>query len=652
MNVPRRLIAIVLLLLLACAGGARADLSLGVEVGWSGHFRVGRWGPLFVTLSDTGARPVTLEVSSPHANGLGMQTRLALSVSPTPATYAVYVPMSQGIDEYTVTVRDPRTQRRLGEWPSFEQRNAMLGTFADASAVLVGTSGRAPTLRGVAGPTRAGDVQVVHVDPLRLPATPHGYDAFNVLVLNQPDLNRLSADQQQAIADWVRAGGHLVLWPAEDAVPHASPLVSALPVMIGDNVTLEIDRAVIERAGLQERFAKLRGRALVPKPGAERIPSLGDAGPDAWRGRVGFGQVLVLPFDPTYFVFRDGAALKDFWRPLLAGMIDLQEPDDDRGASGVDPIQQRRAAAVEGASNLLLGNVPGIGRFGFTYVAVVMIGLMIIVGPVDWLVLRYLGRQPWTCVTTSGWIALVTVSALFVGHLFKSGDLHFRTLRIIDQAEGQVVATTDFVGVYAPRTRVYEIVPAEREGWWQPGGDPARGHDSAIRNDVPFAQDSASNRPLPMVINVWNLRFLQGQTITGAPPVIEASLRWGKTESGQNKVLGTIRNNTSTALDRVSIRVGNGAAALPRVGAGATVDIDQPFRAETAAGGSTELFRQLCDLDPRNVDQVVTDRADVACIYAEASDAQPAVTITDPTAKQQHWQVVRALVPISTGEDR
>ena len=164
------------LLLLACATAAPAELSLSVEIGWSGHFRVGRWGPLFVTLSDTRPRPVTLDVFSPHAHGVGMQTRLALSVSPTPATYAVYVPMAHQTDEYTVIVRDARSQRWLGEWPSFDQRNAMMGAFADAPAVLVGTSGRAPTMRGVAGTTRAGEVDVVHVDPLRLPVTPAGFE--------------------------------------------------------------------------------------------------------------------------------------------------------------------------------------------------------------------------------------------------------------------------------------------------------------------------------------------------------------------------------------------------------------------------------------------------------------------------------------------
>jgi hypothetical protein len=377
-------------------------------------------------------------------------------------------------------------------------------------------------------------------------------------------------------------------------------------------------------------------------------------------------------------------------------MVDLRAPEDGQRANYNeynDPYFQRRAAAFQRAANELLGNVPGIGQFGFTYVAVVMIGLMIIVGPIDWLVLRYLGRQPWTWVTTSGWIALVTTCALFIGHLFKSGDLHFRTLRVIDQADGQVIATTDFVGVYAPRTRVYEIVPAERESWWQPGVDFGYGYGNSMRTEVPFGQDAVSNRLLPMIINVWNLRFLNGQTVTTAPPVIDASLAWAKADPGDpksaNKVVGTITNKGSVALRDIIVRVGKGALRVDSpgpLGPGDHIDINQPFKYDDDAFTSTyhsgdaalpiryspdgtnrqlkpgefpatsiASYWYLGDLAvdrSQQIDRLLSERPDVACVYAEGLDPQPAVTITDPTARQQHWQVVRALVPISTGEKR
>src|SRR3712207_8616828 len=47
--------------------------------------------------------------------------------------------------------------------------------------------------------------------------------------------------------------------------------------------------------------------------------------------------------------------------------------------------------------------------------------------------LKKLGRQPWTWVTTGGWVALINLGAIYAGHVFKSGELHYRTVELVDQ---------------------------------------------------------------------------------------------------------------------------------------------------------------------------------------------------------------------------
>jgi hypothetical protein len=676
-------VCLTIFAVLACAAGAaRAELSLGVEVGWEDHYRIGRWTPLLVTIADTSPRAVIVTVSSPHGGGLGMGVSVALSATPAPATYPIYVPLGHMLDELHVTVRDPRTLRLLGEWPNPDLRDAALRGGVVAADVLVVTSGRGPTMRslGAGGNVRAGNVSVVHVEPLRLPAAAAGYDGLSALVLNQPDLNRLSTDQHQAIADWVRAGGDLVLWPGQDPLPPTSPLVAALPVTVGNTTIFDVDAALLERFGLAPRFAKLPGRRLEPRPGAERVATFVDGGPDAYRARFGFGHVLVMPFDPTFFVFRDDAASRDFWQPLMQGIVDLRPVEDkDRYYYWNDPMLRRAGGAFNLAAELL-GNVPGVGRFGFAYVVVILIALMVVVGPVDWFLLKYLGRQPWTWATTAGWIGLVTLGALFIGHIFRSGDLHFRTLRVIDQADGQTVAAHDLVCMYAPRTAMYEFT-VPRDGWWQPGGNVShwRGGPSGLRRDVPFAQDASSTRPLPMPVNVWNLRFLQGQTLEPAPPVIEASLSRAPAKPGGaaqlDRVVGTIVNRGKHPIRDVIVRAQGGGVAWVKgpVAPGEAMQIDQPLtEAGEMFGGTTDeqpadnpsayrppfetttpTYWLLADLAPersRRVDQLIESRGDLACVYAEVVAPQPAVTINGGGAVEQHWQVVRALVPLSKGE--
>src|SRR3712207_9534847 len=66
--------------------------------------------------------------------------------------------------------------------------------------------------------------------------------------------------------------------------------------------------------------------------------------------------------------------------------------------------------------------------------------------------LKKLGRQPWTWVTTAGWIGLVTVGAVFAGHLIKSGELHYRTVQLVDQVGGETVGEVSLACVYSPRS--------------------------------------------------------------------------------------------------------------------------------------------------------------------------------------------------------
>ena len=179
------------------------------------------------------------------------------------------------------------------------------------------------------------------------------------------------------------------------------------------------------------------------------------------------------------------------------------------------PMSKPRTARSTQIADFL-GNVPGAGRISFGFIAAILIGMMVIVGPVDWFVLKKLGQQPWTWVTTSGWIALITLCAVYAGHIFKSGTLHYKTLRTVDQVENGVVGISDYVAIYSPRTRTYQL-ETEPDGWWQPAAfNNSRG--TSLKLDMDFHQTSEGNTPDEMLVNVWSLRFLRATASRQALP--------------------------------------------------------------------------------------------------------------------------------------
>jgi hypothetical protein len=665
--------------------------ALAVRVGWGGSVAPGRWNPVYITLSDPASRSVTLEFRAPHGSFVGMKSRLVLAIGPEPQTFVVYMPLRNFVaDDLSFVVRDGSTRRRLADYPGGPYLSfATSGTVAPGFSFL-GISGRRATLGSVTAALPAARLGAAHVETDELPTSAIGYDCLDVLVLNAPDLTKLSADQEQAILEWTRTGGNVLMWPGDSPVPESGPLIDALPCRIGTTEVIELSPEELTTAGLTQRFARLPARKLLPVAGAEPLKLLGSDRITGWQRRLGLGRIVVCHVDLASLQINDPRKTWALWRVVLKGMI-RRLPED--GAAPLDPSygygpgesQQREATAVRQVGDLL-GNVPGAGQFGFGYVAGILIGMMVIVGPVDWVLLKKLGRQPWTWATTSGWIALVTLAAVYAGHMFKSGELHFRTFQLVDQVDALAVARTDMSALYSPRTTEYTLETRADE-WWQPAspGDEYYGYRRSGQ-EIVFAQTYRASTPDPMVVNVWNLRFLSGESTTAAPPLVEANLKV-VTRPVQGKprkyLVGTIRNVGLEPLTNVAVRTQAGwvrpftassdtQPATPlHVAPGQTANVDalvdpapppEPVAANdwqrvryphyvsnVAQIDRTRLWDQGGDLSMRRTDRIeqwLTERADLACVYAECENPSAVVDLKGGQPIEAHWKVVRALVPL------
>jgi hypothetical protein len=654
-----------LLVIGTVAGGASAA-TLGVELGWGGSYRNMRWSPVFVTAADSKPRNVIIELYVPHDSLQSMTIRQMLTIGPMPSTVALYAPLSGRVDEISVKLLDAKTGRRLEHWVNDPMYDPGQVAISEPVGQLIGISGRGGAKRLIEAHFDKQIVTARSVEMLRLPAVARGYESFDALMLDQPDLTRMSLEQQEALIDWVRTGGHLVCWLGEDQLPAASPILQALPAVVGENTTVSVSAAALDAAGLPPRFGAMKGRLLSPTADASLVQILGGE-VQALKRQLGLGSIVVVPFDCSTLLISDQNKARAFWKPLLDGAVDLNKKEDTNSTAYYygynDPSQLRRSQAARSLMDFI-GNVPGAGRFGFSWVAMVMIGLMIVVGPVDWIVLKRLGRQPWTWVTTSGWIVLVTLAALYLGYSLRSGELHYRTMRLIDQAGGATVAAIDTVAIYSPRTAEYEV-KAEPDGWWEPLTADQYYYRSGMKTDIDFHQDYRGNTPEKMRINVWNLRFLTSDSTTSGPPMLEASLRIESRGSNEKHVVGTIRNLTAGTLKDLSVRTPEGYAILDRtvIAAGTAAEIDRPLHkppapttqygpygayADTQAVGGEHLFRLSMERSSR-IDRLLQARRDVAVVYADCGEV-PVVAPLAPTPSQQwHRQMVRALVPLTKG---
>lgn len=698
------------------AGRLMAKTTMDVQVGWEGTIRFGRWTPVMVTLSDPDGRDVVVELSSGQDAAYGMSVRQHVgTLASRPKTFPLYVPVLSYYGGYSagpvhVRVRDAKTRKVLARTdpdapPVMGYENVAPGQH------FIGVSGYRTGLQEAKNAMQGAGLRSGFLPLEALPRSAVGYDALDVLLLNAPDLSVLDDEQQQAIVDWVAAGGSLLLWPGDFPVPDRGPLIDALPAEIGLMDVVELSPEQEDAAGVQlrdtQQDGRLTTRRLNPKPDAAAVPLLGLQNVAAYHRPLGLGTIVVVPVDLPRLRFRQPDRAAAAWRPVLRPMIGKAA---DRPAA-TPAMAYGYGDPQEGAGEVqiadVLGNVPGAGRFGFSYVAVVLIGLMLVVGPVDWFVLRLMKRQAWTWVTTSGWIGLVTVGAIYAGHLTKSGDLHFRTFSVVDQAGGRSVATRDYVGIYAPRSSEYDIKAAP-SSWWEPmapgmtygrpGGGP----------EVDFRQTYQGTTPDPMFINVWSLRFLKSERLAQGDPLIEAtlSLRPGG-DDGQPpaRVIGTIKNLSDKPLRDIRVRVnlGLGSAAAVELPPGGSTAVDmpltpplpaqqeyangyvygpygythEPYRPEDIWGtthrltaGRTLRARRLLGEDtdppvtvgipgapiatpepagpPPPPAPIVAGR--FAWVLAEQVNPEPPAALKNRQPIEQHRRLIRAVVPLEPGE--
>lgn len=313
-----------------------------------------------------------------------------------------------------------------------------------------------------------------------------GYDW---LVWTRADPTRLDPAQVAALGHFVAAGGNLLLTVTDTAAAvRASPVAEWLPVELGELRDLPDADALLTALG-----APPVGPVAVAVPHAalrgDRISwvraSAADGEPLWVSGRYGLGTVHVLLADLRTAPLA-GAPRDATWRALLS--IEKLPPDLPPGlgaALRIDPPMYDCAwgghewqSPIElwtGTLRERLNDIPGVAPLPLPWVLGFALVYLLLIGPVDWFVLRALGRQPLTWVTFPITIVVFSGIALVGTSITKGSQSVMRQVQLVDQLPGTGLwRGTTFVGLFATRKTTVKltsgfddgvVVPLEQSGF-------------------------------------------------------------------------------------------------------------------------------------------------------------------------------------------
>jgi hypothetical protein len=300
-----------------------------------------------------------------------------------------------------------------------------------------------------------------------------GYESVDLVVLVTRNntfmsdlLKESSLDSEkklEALTEWVRRGGRLVLSVGSDqqAKEHAQQLLERtrlLKCKINPATQRKVPLVGVSAWAQVPPGANLEveGAEIQLTPGSDvRVlvseKGLGDGGgpPVILQGACGMGRVWLVAFDLDSSEFNSWGGRPRFWEQLLKVMAPL--PQDQQAAEAKKipqggpmqpqtqppttamPENLRKAELLTGLQRGLEDFSQEVAPIGFGWVALFILLYIVLVGPLDYLVLKKVfKRLELTWLTFPVVVLAVSVGAYLIAYACKGDDLRIRKIDVVD----------------------------------------------------------------------------------------------------------------------------------------------------------------------------------------------------------------------------
>jgi hypothetical protein len=472
----------------AAAQDGRVKIT-NVTLGFDGVCRVGSWTPVRVTLhSKTDAFTGHLELVVPDGDGVPSRvTTRGLGPVLVPAggtrTTTLYVRFGRMHEEIGVTFRvdDEVVARDKFQTGIEDAKRSILSSGRELIVAVGYPCGlkEAIELRDQDEYDEDATVVAQLSSTDQLPTRWYGYEGVDFVVLATGNLDayrNLTADSAQAAAleEWVRRGGRLVLCVGKNAptVLRADHALSRFAPGSFSNADMATLRDVNE---IEDYSEDLENPVAVGDEGLRLLaPRLRDVDgyvevkrepdlPLVIRSAYGFGEVVFVAVDLDLAPFSRWAGRGRVVNRLLGfDTADEIEELNERYNYG------RRYGDHAGQLRSALDNFEGIRLVPFSVVAALILLYVILIGPVDYFVLKkYFKRMEFTWITFPIIVLVFSFGAYGLAYWLKGSQIRINQIDLVDvDVETGSVRGVTWVNLFSPRTDGYDfsVQPQSLEG--------------------------------------------------------------------------------------------------------------------------------------------------------------------------------------------
>ena len=366
------------------------------------------------------------------------------------------------------------------------------------------------------------------------------------------DKSRPFADRREALFEWVRRGGKLIISAGSNAskVSQYEKLREVLPATFNrDQPSKGVKGLLLEwkinnvgyNANLVPRTETFPMGRLTANPArAPRymIPTAEEVSeplkpPAVVQAPFGLGRVTLVAFDLDQSPFIDSAKRAEFWDWLIreAGSQRAAIPGTTTNNNMYNSYGNYTDTEDEYATSLRthVDTFDGVPVISFGWVALFIVLYTLVIGPVEYIILKKVfGRLELTWITFPIIVISVSAAAYFTAYAIKGNDLKVNKVDVIDiDVQGNRAYGRTWFTVFSPRIDSYTIGVEPREGWalpnapngpvpqvgWMAGGRGSggsgivtRGYTYHTENNARVQADGLEKVP----IQVWSTKAFSG----------------------------------------------------------------------------------------------------------------------------------------------
>lgn len=513
-----------LILLLLMGLGASAYAAIPVRIGMDGFAKRGAWAPVEIGPLDAGVVRVDVFIDEKDYRNI-RKSIFHVTARPSPETGIVQtrilVPESASGKLFIrcrATRRDDMTETRDLPLERLLTRNDRLVLIVSRRpADFDFLNGLEPGQRGM----------VTRAVPCKQGAFPDRWQdlALTDVVILDGDDTEPAPRQREVLAAWIAHGGTLVITADGLASGGKDAWGLAGAVRAGEQVTCSAQMLEPLFGGKDTAALTDIPARTLDAPVPERMVNAGSNVVVAGRD-YGAGRILVTTLDWRNIGLRDRAAYETVRRAIWTRLLELRRP--------VGPVQLNRDLVI-----------PREARASFLApILIVFLALyVILVGPVNWLVLRKLRRMELNVLTLPVGAAIFTLLAFAIGFTLRSPRPLVQEAEIVAGAPEAPALAYRIGGILSPDHSDYLVKQPDPDAFLDEYSD--YGFYQGASAKVPlkvYHADLDGTRVGNVRIGTWAMRFFKMQSV-GAKGVIDA-----RGTCGVTNILGRVRNLSTFPL--------------------------------------------------------------------------------------------------------